>query len=445
MRKILILWLLLCSWGMMASAQTDLFVSSAAADDSHSGYSWENAKKTIGAALNMAEGTTIIHVMVGNYELPAELIIPAGVTVRGGYLTASTGTDLSQRRNPGSNSYWNDPTACTILSGQHQHRIATVQNGSGLEACVVRDGLTNSIGGGVLIQGGSVFNCVITNCMAYNHENMAGARGGGVYLQSGQLNNCVVCYNRAGNGYGVAGMSGSAVNNTITQNYGIHCGTLIDVDHNEYTTVVIGEQCWMRENLRTTHYADGESIAQGAVNTAATAYYYNPFAEGAETRMFGLLYNLRAVRRASHDSYSEANPSGMQGICPDGWHLPSLAEFNQMLHFLGLDTANICGESGDNLAKSLASNEQWAHSDVTCAVGNDLTENNLSLFSAMPAGIVNTAFQGMYQQCRYWTSSRDNGVNSRCVYWGLSFDNATVQHSYTGAECFYSVRCVKDN
>ena len=160
--------------------------------------------------------------------------------------------------------------------------------------------------------------------------------------------------------------------------------------------------------------------------------------------MFGLLYNLRAARRASHDSYSEANPSGMQGVCPDGWHLPSNAEFKQMLHFLSLDTANTCGISGENLAKSLAANEQWSHSDVACAVGNDLSGNNLSLFSAMPAGFVTVAFQNMYQQCRYWTTSHD-GSPSRCVYWGLSFDNSTVQHTYSGAECFYSVRCVKNN
>ena len=91
----------------------------------------------------------------------------------------------------------------------------------GLEACVLRDGKTNNFGGGVLIQGGSVYNCVITNCVAHNQDGTAEAKGGGVYILSGQLNNCVVCYNHADNGYGVAGMNGSAVNNTITQNYRI--------------------------------------------------------------------------------------------------------------------------------------------------------------------------------------------------------------------------------
>lgn len=445
MKRIFTLLLLCCTVAL--SAQTNLFVSVTTGDDSNAGTSWETAKQSIGAALSAASllsTDVFIHVMVGYYELPAELIIPSGVTIRGGYLAGSAGTDLSQRRSPGTNSYWNNPDACTILSGQHQHRVATVQSEGGLEACVVRYGRTNTIGGGLLLQGGSAFNCVIMNCMAYNHESLEDAKGGGVYLQSGSLTNCVVCYNRAGNGYGVAGMSGIATNNTITQNYGIHCGTLTDVDHNEYETVVIGEQCWMRENLRTTHYADGEAIALGTVSSAATPYYYNPATVGSETQVFGLLYNLRAARRASHDSFSEENPSGMQGVCPDGWHLPSNAEFNQMLHFLGLDTANVCG-GAEQVAKSLAATVLWEESEVSCTVGNERLNNNLSMFTSTPAGYFYDSFQDLYRQCRYWTTSRDHGVNSRCIYRGLSYDNASVQQAFNTAEYGYSVRCVKDS
>lgn len=431
------------------SAQTNFFVSAARSDDSGEGTSWETAKQTITAAIATAHPNgsdlVIIHVMVGYYELPSELVIPTGVTIRGGYLPNSTGVDLTQRRNPGNNSFWSNPSACTILSGQHLHRVATVQNGGGLEACVVRDGLTSTIGGGLLIQGGSAFNNVITNCMAYNQENMEDAKGGGVYLQSGSLTNCVVCFNRAGNGYGVAGMGGSAISNTITQNYGIHCGTLVDIDHNEYETVIIGEQCWMRENLRTTRYADGDPIAQGMEPSALTPYYYNPATVGTEIRVYGLLYNLRAARRASHDSYSEANPSGMQGVCPDGWHLPSNAEFNQMLHFLSLDTANTCGGSAGNLAKSLALDDYWHATNVPCAIGNSLVDNNLSMFSSTPAGYYDGSYQQINQQCRYWTSSRESGVNSRCIYRGLSYDQATVTQTFNTAEYGCSVRCVKDN
>lgn len=438
-RNILLIFVLLC-----AHAHAQVFVSASAADDSGAGTSWETAKRTVGAALAMAGSSSNVYVMVGEYVLETELVIPAGVTVKGGYAVGSTGTDVSQRHNPGGNSNWGNPTLCTILSGNYTHRIATVNAGSALESCVVRFGRTSGNGGGILLNGGTLSHCVVMNCMAYNPTGQTEARGGGVYMQSGSLLNCVVCFNRADNGYGVAGMGGNAINNTVTQNYPMSCGTVTDYDQNEYATVVIGNQCWMRENLRTTHFADGTAISAGQTTSDLTPLYYNPATVGAETHIFGLLYNLRAARHASHDSFTDDNPSGMQGICPDGWHLPSNAEFEQMLAFLRHDAANTCGGNDDNLAKSLAVDSLWLTSSVTCGVGNGVEENNRSLFSAPPAGHYNGSFQAIYQQGRFWTTSRANNVNSHCVYRGLSNNTTTLEYGFQTAENGCSVRCVKD-
>ena len=134
----------------------------------------------------------------------------------------------------------------------------------------------------------------------------------------------------------------------------------------------------------------------------------------------------------------------MQGICPDGWHLPSNAEFEQMLAFLRHDAANTCGGNDDNLAKSLAVDSLWLTSSVTCGVGNGVEENNRSLFSAPPAGHYNGSFQAIYQQGRFWTTSRANNVNSHCVYRGLSNNTTTLEYGFQTAENGCSVRCVKD-
>jgi uncharacterized protein (TIGR02145 family) len=419
-------------------------VSASAADDNGAGTSWETAKRTLGAALAMAGNSSNVYVMVGEYLLEEELIIPAGVTVTGGYASGSTGTDVSQRHNPGGNSNWGNFALCTILSGNYTHRIATVNTGGTLESCVVRFGRTTGNGGGILLNGGTLSHCVIMNSIAYDPVGQTEAKGGGVYMQSGSLLNCVVCYNRADNGYGVAGMGGNAVNNTVTQNFPMNCGTVTDYDQNEYATVVIGNQCWMRENLRTTHFADGTAISAGQTTSTTTALYYNPATVGAETHIFGLLYNLRAARRASHDSFTDDNPSGVQGVCPEGWHLPSNAEFEQLLAFLRHDAANTCGGNDDNLAKSLAVDSLWLASSVTCAVGNGVTENNLSLFSAPPAGYYDESFHSLYQQGRFWTTSRANNVNSHCVYRGVSYNTTTLEYGFQTAEKGCSVRCVKD-
>lgn len=109
-------------------------------------------------------------------------------------------------------------------------------------------------------------------------------------------------------------MLGTSYGQQISFTYG--CGnsfTVTDYDGNTCNTVRLGNQCWMKENLRSTHYSDGTAIAYGGTTTSTTeAYYYAP--NGSFT--YGYLYNWKAVMRNS--SSSQANPSGVQGICPIG-------------------------------------------------------------------------------------------------------------------------------
>ena len=390
-----------------------VFVSASATDDSDNGLSWETAKRTVGAALAAAGGNGHVCVMAGLYEEAAELVIPAGVTVTGGYATTSAGTDTTQRQLPGANSQWTNLSRCTVLDGGLAHRVATVQTGGRLEGCVVRHGKSSVHGGGVLVDGGTVTHCVITLCMAHDIADDQPAKGGGVYVQNnGTLCNSVVCFNRADNGYGAAAASGSVTNNTITRNYGFNCGTVTDYDNNVYATVLIGEQCWMRENLRVTHFADGTAISNALTTSTSEPRYYNAGTSAAETETFGLLYNVAAARHGTQSNYT--------------------------------DNAYYCGQSANNLAKALSATEYWQISDVSCAVGNDLSANNITLFEARPAGSYDGSFNGLYTQGFFWTTSRNGSSNSDCVYWTLSYDNAVFSSNYTTSEKGFSVRCVKN-
>ena len=118
--------------------------------------------------------------------------------------------------------------------------------------------------------------------------------------------------------------------------------TLVDYDGNFYQTVQIGNQVWMTENLKVTHYADGTTIPLVTDNTAwgnlddnntDKAYcYYNNDANG-EGDIYGTLYTWAAAMNGA--SSSSANPSGVQGVCPTGWHLPSNAEWTELTDYLG--------------------------------------------------------------------------------------------------------------
>lgn len=426
-RKNIMMIMLLVGWGMCAMAQTHLFVA-ADGNDASNGLTWENAKQTVQGAIAIANSNTVIHVKVGEYNLATEFTVPNGVTVIGGYATASAGTDITQRNYPGTNSNWSNAGRCTILDGGYTHRVATVSAGGRLEGCVLRHGKTSGNGAGVLIDGGTVTHCVMLNNLAYNNVDTTQAKGGGAYIQNnGQLLNCVVSYNRADNGFGVAGTTGDVINNTITQNYGTHCGTLVDYDGHLYQTVVIGTQCWMRDNLRTTHYADGTTVS-----------YQNPGSSESETQTFGLLYQIGTAMHGA--SSSTNNPSGVQGICPDGWHLPSKAEFDQMFDFLAHDNENCCGGNTTYVAKALASNENWQTSDVFCAVGNDLAANNRSLFNAQPAGYYYNSITEMYNRSYFLVTNYDY----YCYFYLIKYNESSFEYSNYDGSIYVSVRCVKD-
>ena len=161
--------------------------------------------------------------------------------------------------------------------------------------------------------------------------------------------------------------------------------TVTDIDGNTYSTVKIGQQCWMRENLQTTHYADGVVIPAGNDSVSSTiAYRYCPNNNVNNVPIYGYLYNWPAVMHGENSS--AANPSGVQGICPVGWHMPSDAEWTQLTNFVGSQAQYVCGDTNVNIAKALCANSGWAYSATECAVGNNLETNNSTGFGVLPAG-----------------------------------------------------------
>ncbi|MCE5305999.1 fibrobacter succinogenes major paralogous domain-containing protein [bacterium] len=210
----------------------------------------------------------------------------------------------------------------------------------------------------------------------------------------------------------------------------------IDIDGNVYNTITIGTQVWMVENLKTTRYRNGEPIPNVTDNSAwatstqgAQCSYNNNVANDIK---YGKLYNWYAV----NDS---------RKLAPKGWHIPSEAEWTTLINYI---TANL-GISA-SLAKALAAKTDWSSSTEVGAVGNDLSKNNSSGFTALPGGFrgVNGP-SGVFGWFRdtgcFWTA---NGLNES---WGPAaasrFISSSSDKVQTGA--FFrsdglSVRCIKD-
>lgn len=231
---------------------------------------------------------------------------------------------------------------------------------------------------------------------------------------------------------------------------------LVDVDGNIYNTVQIGQQCWMRENLRTKKYADGSSIQVGESNSTTVGYWYYPMNQVENMPTYGLLYNWSATMHGAAPSNS--NPSGVQGICPDGWHVPSDAECTQLINYVRGGSQNWCGGDSLQIGKSLAATVGWdLNGSNPCTVGNpNPFTNNTTGFGALPAGYysmsdmptVGNEYDGLGYVTFYWTSTdtyNSYGYND-IYYWGLHANYALVIHNDlpdTDGDA-HSVRCVKD-
>jgi uncharacterized protein (TIGR02145 family) len=202
-------------------------------------------------------------------------------------------------------------------------------------------------------------------------------------------------------------------------------------DGNHYDVVKIGNQVWMAENL-----AYLPSVVGPSTGSQTTPYYYVYGYDGtvvadakATTNYatYGVLYNWTAAMASSASSTS--NPSGVQGVCPDGWHLPSDAEWTELTNYLeGTSVA------GGKLKETGTTHWTSPNTGATNETG----------FTALPGGYRNyggTFFNiGNYG---FWWSATDFNSNY-AWYRNMGYDISDVSRSNYFKELGFSVRCVRD-
>lgn len=225
-------------------------------------------------------------------------------------------------------------------------------------------------------------------------------------------------------------------------------GTIIDYEGNKYNTIQLGDQWWMVSNLKTTHYADGMEIPLVESNSdwedlgyddKAYCFYNN--STNNEARIYGALYTWAAAMNSTTSSYN--NPSEVQGVCPDGWHLPSDEEWKELELFLGMsqDTVDIIGLRGTDKGSMLASSpDGWVDGYL-----DSNPEFGSSGFNAKPGG--GRRYDGTFghkgDNANFWTATEYSNIRA----WGRHiYSSYSSVHRYMNAKSDgFSVRCVKDN
>ena len=185
-----------------------------------------------------------------------------------------------------------------------------------------------------------------------------------------------------------------------------------DREGNQYQTVKIGNQVWMRENLKSSKNPDGTSISGNC--------------DSPDNIAFGRHYTWQAVKGAGSEFTVNKD------VCPNGWHLPSDGEWKELMKFTGvssdqLDKTGLVGTDQVTLLKESGTN-YW----------HDEKINNGTGFSALPSGICTSVEGAASLQAAFWTSTPG-------IYYGFQFGSEKIfRGNDPVADAGFSVRCVQD-
>ena len=170
--------------------------------------------------------------------------------------------------------------------------------------------------------------------------------------------------------------------------------TMTDIDGNVYDALEIGSQCWMQQNLKVTHYPNGDEIPHVVFDDDWAALENNNtddarcYVGNDPDSDYGMMYSFAA---AIADNWERDNFDG-QGVCPDGWRLPTHEEWTELIEFLG-------GEETAGAELKETGTEHWQYPNTGAT--------NSSFFTALPGGFRSQEegeFERKTEEAWFWTS-----------------------------------------
>ena len=205
----------------------------------------------------------------------------------------------------------------------------------------------------------------------------------------------------------------------------------VDIDGNNFKTVKIGDQWWMAENLKVTHYRNGDSIPNVTDNdqweNLSSGAYCVIYNDESNADTYGYLYNWYAV-------------NDIRNIAPEGWHVPTDEDWKELEMYLGM-------------SRSEADNTEWRGTDEGGKMKEagtahwkspNISATNQSGFSALPGTF--RYYNGNYQligyYCCFWSSTESS--SGRAWSRNLDFNHSGVQRTSYAKLSGLSVRCVRD-
>lgn len=212
--------------------------------------------------------------------------------------------------------------------------------------------------------------------------------------------------------------------NSDNPNGGDTTGTITDIDGNIYQVIKIGNQNWMAENLRVTHYRNGDEIPNEMDSATWSTLWdgsigaycdYNNDVANAVT--YGKLYNWYAV-------------NDNRNLAPAGWHVPSQVEWQALIDHLGGSTV-----AGGKMKETGTSH--W--------ISPNTDASNESGFSALPGGYRHYYYGFVKRRyLAYFWSSTEHDANDAWQFYLENINSEAILEVRKDKPCGFSIRCVKD-
>ena len=258
-------------------------------------------------------------------------------------------------------------------------------------------------------------------------------------------------------GYGITTIIATADGKIATCEITVEGIRVKDICKNTYNCVKIGKQVWMAENMRCNKY-DTDSERKGAEITLYAhenpeIQTYNPYCIDASEKelweddkyagslsseqieKLGYLYNWAAAVGLKDESAAKEQTApfdgNRQGICPNGWHVPTADEWDTLCEAIG-GTKNDTGKFPE-VGKKLKTTSGWYKE------GNGTDEYS---FAALPAGYYDIDLCYVGYSASFWTATRYSSEKAYHIY--LSHNHNYLQFRERNKYYAFSVRCVKN-
>jgi uncharacterized protein (TIGR02145 family) len=189
-----------------------------------------------------------------------------------------------------------------------------------------------------------------------------------------------------------------------------------DVDNNKYQLVNIGNQTWLKTNLRTAHYRDGSAILTGLSNSSWSTTSTGAYSSNGNDSLYGKLYNWYAMTDA-------------RGLCPIGYHVATTSDFGTLISYLG----------GSSFAGGKMKETGLAHWQSP-----NTSATNSSGFTALPAGsrINNGTYFSFGSYAYFWAV--DSNTPPGFTIYQVDYNTGAISSYQTVDKAGVSIRCVND-